>query len=69
MKYYRLHTDPDTVLTSPAYARHNLKRIQDEYPGYEVIEDEICPAGYSYLINKDKLKEEYEAKNKGSSGE
>ena len=69
MKFYRLHEEPDTVLTSPAYARHSMDRITEEYPGFEVIEDSMCPAGYSYLINKDKLKEEYETKLKGSDGE
>lgn len=79
MRFMRLHADPDMVIVSPAYFKHYENKIKEEYPGMEIVVDSMVDPGWSYLANKEELtnsfkakiefKEEYEAKNKGSSGE
>jgi hypothetical protein len=61
MKFYRLHEEPNAVLASPAYIRHYEQKLIADYPGHEIIPEETCPLGYCYLVNKEKLLEEYKA--------
>jgi hypothetical protein len=62
MKFYRLHEEPNAILVTAAYNRHYGEKLKEEYPEHEIIESELVPLGYSYLVNKDELMKQYQEK-------
>ena len=67
LKFYRLHEEPNAILVTAAYNRHYGEKLKEEYPGHEIIEDEMVPVGYSYLVNKDELLKQYKEKTNENS--
>ena len=61
MRFIRLHSDPDMVITSPAYFKHYGDKLKEEYPDHEIVVDTMVDAGWSYLANKAELLKQSES--------